>query len=89
MIEIHALPARKDNYIYALVSGDACAVIDPGEAEPVERFLKSRGLHLRLILCTHHHHDHIEGVPELLQNHRAEVWCSEYDRARIPEQHAA
>lgn len=80
---LHIIPALKDNFIYALVSDGVCTVIDPGEAAPVRSFLKSHGLKLERILCTHHHWDHVSGVPELADEWNCPVLVSEYDRSRI------
>jgi hydroxyacylglutathione hydrolase len=38
------------------------AVVDPGEAEPVLRWLATQGLTLGAILVTHHHWDHTHGI---------------------------
>ena len=81
--DLHIIPALKDNFIYALVSDGLCTVIDPGEAAPVRSFLKSHGLKLERILCTHHHWDHVSGVPELADEWNCPVLVSEYDRSRI------
>jgi hydroxyacylglutathione hydrolase len=59
------IPAFADNYIWAMVAGDACAVVDPGDAAPVLQFLAARKLTLQAILVTHHHADHVGGVAEL------------------------
>jgi hydroxyacylglutathione hydrolase len=64
-IEIHPLRAFEDNYIWALRSGDAVAVVDPGEAAPVQRYLDETGARLCAILVTHRHGDHIEGITAL------------------------
>lgn len=71
-----ALPALVDNYIWLLHddAGDAL-VVDPGDAEPVERALAERQLTLRAILLTHHHQDHIGGVAALRQKHHAEIYA--------------
>ena len=65
MLHIHAVPAFKDNYIWALENGREAAVVDPGDAAPVEAFLERRGLKLAAVLATHHHADHVGGMPAL------------------------
>jgi len=64
-IEIHPLPAFEDNYIWTLRSGDTVAVVDPGEAAPVRRYLEQTGTKLCAILVTHRHGDHTEGIAAL------------------------
>ncbi len=59
------IPAFFDNYIWAMVAGRNCVVVDPGDAAPVLQFLAERSLALAAILVTHHHADHIGGVDEL------------------------
>lgn len=92
------IPAFTDNYIWAIVRDNVAAVVDPGEAEPVQRFLAQRGLQLRAILLTHHHGDHVGGVLELSRNAditvygpahetlpRCDVPLVEGDRVKIAE----
>lgn len=83
ILKVHTLRALKDNFIYVLSNGDACAVIDPGEAAPVENFLNEHKLQLDVILCTHHHWDHISGVEGLKNKYKCEVLCSLYDFKQI------
>jgi hydroxyacylglutathione hydrolase len=66
MMELTALPAFADNYIWLLREGDDAIVVDPGEAAPVRAALGSQGLRLVGILVTHHHADHTGGLRELL-----------------------
>ena len=68
MLDVRPLPAFRDNYIW-MIRGDAdpavVAVVDPGDAAPVLAALAREGLSLAAILATHHHADHVGGVPAL------------------------
>ena len=82
-LDITAIPAFSDNYIWLLTAGGtACAVVDPGDADPVLEVLQEHGLDLRYILLTHHHPDHTGGVGELLEKYPAKVFGP--DDRRIP-----
>ncbi|MFJ2709567.1 hydroxyacylglutathione hydrolase [Pseudomonas sp. NPDC087346] len=68
MIQISALPAFTDNYIWLLQDHrtQRCAVVDPGDAAPVQAWLDAHPeWTLSDILITHHHHDHVGGVETL------------------------
>ena len=70
MIQIDALPAFTDNYIWLLrdPARQRCAVVDPGDAGPVLAWLEANpGWQLEDILITHHHFDHVGGVEQLKQ----------------------
>jgi len=70
------IPALADNYIWLLHDDDGNAVVvDPGDATVVEQALTARGLQLRAILLTHHHYDHVDGVPELRARHGVPVYA--------------
>lgn len=69
MLKVEPIPAFQDNYIWAIHDGHSAAVVDPGEAAPVERFLAQHGLALGAIVITHHHGDHQGGVSDLLDLH--------------------
>jgi hydroxyacylglutathione hydrolase len=75
-MELLALPAFADNYIWLLHNGQDALVVDPGDAAPVQAALAQRGLQLRHILITHQHHDHIDGVAELYRAHRPDIWTA-------------
>ena len=60
-----ALPAFTDNYIWMLHDGVDAVVVDPGDAAPVLEALASRRLSLAGILVTHHHGDHVGGLAAL------------------------
>src|SRR5690606_4819387 len=59
------VPAFSDNYIWVLSKDGRALVVDPGQSEPIEAFLKEYQLTLDAILLTHHHPDHVGGVETL------------------------
>jgi hydroxyacylglutathione hydrolase len=73
-MEILPLPAFRDNYIWLIRAGEVAAVVDPGDAEPVLRYLDAHHLGLSAILVTHHHADHTGGVAELKARYGATVF---------------
>src|SRR5258708_5706645 len=67
MLAIHSVPAFRDNYIWILEDGRHAVAVDPGDSAPVEDFLAAQGLELAAILATHHHADHVGGLPALVR----------------------
>lgn len=69
MLTITAIPAFNDNYIWCLSNSNQreALIVDPGQAQPVLDHLTQQGLSLTTILITHHHHDHVGGVEELVK----------------------
>ncbi|MEL6814109.1 MAG: hydroxyacylglutathione hydrolase [Cyanobacteria bacterium J06598_3] len=88
-MDIYRLPVRTDNYIFVLhnPADNTAAVVDPADAPPVLAQLEELGAKLVAIFNTHHHGDHVGGNRELIKKFpKAEVYGSEADKGRIPEQ---
>lgn len=83
-MRIVAVPCLKDNFAYLVIAGGRAAVVDPGEAAPVEAALVAEGAELVAIWLTHHHHDHVGGVAALIATRPdLPVVAGEHDAARI------
>lgn len=69
MFLVTAIPAFNDNYIWLFQKPDSqdVFVVDPGDANPVIRYLDQANLNLVGILITHHHADHTGGVKQLTE----------------------
>jgi hydroxyacylglutathione hydrolase len=69
-LNVRPVGAFSDNYIWLIESPGAhgrVLAVDPGDGAPVIAELERRSATLAAILLTHHHLDHIGGVPELLR----------------------
>ncbi|MBU2958377.1 hydroxyacylglutathione hydrolase [Paracoccus sp. 1_MG-2023] len=83
-LELVTIRCLKDNYAYLLHGPAGTALIDAPEAAPILTELDARGWGLDMILLTHHHDDHIQGVPALVEATGAEVLGAEADARRLP-----
>jgi hydroxyacylglutathione hydrolase len=80
MLNVLTVPAFNDNYLWIIHDGIHAAVVDPGDAAPILAALKAHRLTLVAILLTHHHADHVGGVPALLQHANVPVYGPRNDR---------
>jgi len=76
MMEVHAVHAFDDNYIWLIGCADKpqVAIVDPGDEEPVLDYLAEHGLVPEAILITHHHGDHTGGVTALVERFAIPVY---------------
>ena len=86
-ISIHQYLCLTDNYgvlVHDSTTG-ATACVDVPEAGPTLAALADRGWNLTDILITHHHADHIQGVPDVRAKFpNAKIWGPAKDAGRIP-----
>lgn len=84
MITVTLIPVLNDNYAYLLEADNGdIGVVDPGEAGPVIEYLESKNLKPDVIFLTHHHGDHIGGVPQMMEWHRCEIAGPSKEMGRI------
>ena len=85
-LEVVTVPCLRDNYAFLArdEATGAVALIDAPEANPIKAALKERNWKLDLILLTHHHSDHIDGVADLVAEYGAKVVGHCADKHRLP-----
>ncbi|WP_435531758.1 hydroxyacylglutathione hydrolase [Stagnihabitans tardus] len=86
MLDLVTIPCLKDNYAFLIRDPETgqCACIDVPDAIPVIEALQERGWKLGMILLTHHHADHVQGVAALVEATGAMVLGARADSARLP-----
>lgn len=85
MPDITAIAAFKDNYIWCLRQAELALIVDPGDADVVQRYLAQQQLKLAVILITHHHPDHTGGITELKRLWpEAVVYAPAFEQQKIP-----
>ncbi|MBU3023284.1 hydroxyacylglutathione hydrolase [Aestuariibacter sp. A3R04] len=64
-IQVTAVRAFQDNYIWCLHNNATVVAVDPGDAAPLLAFCREHTLKLGAVLITHHHRDHTGGIAKL------------------------
>lgn len=82
MLTLVPLPAFDDNYIWVWHDDRHAVAVDPGDPDPLIRFLNTHGLELSAILITHHHRDHTGGNAVLRERSNCRIHAP--DNPRIP-----
>ncbi|MCH2065758.1 hydroxyacylglutathione hydrolase [Shimia sp.] len=84
--QIVTIPCLSDNYAFLIhdAASGATALVDAPEPGPILDELKARGWTLSHVLLTHHHWDHVDGLPDILDAHPAKVIGAKADAHRLP-----
>lgn len=86
MLSLVTIPCLKDNYAFLVhdAASGATALIDVPEAAPILAELDARGWALSHVLLTHHHWDHVDGLPGLGLGPDVTVIGAAADAHRLP-----
>lgn len=68
-MNIFPIKALADNYIWIVEDEESVIIVDPGEAEKVLAYLGSKQASDIAIVLTHKHHDHVDGVADILNQY--------------------
>lgn len=74
------------NYLVGDPETKECAYIDPAwEVDRLLKIAKADGYHVKKILLTHNHFDHIEGVEEVVRQTGAKVYINKNDEKPVKQ----
>jgi hydroxyacylglutathione hydrolase len=85
-LEIVTIPCLADNYAFLLrdQATGKVALVDAPESYPIQKALQDKGWKLDMVLLTHHHYDHVDGLPELVAEYHPQVIGAKADASRLP-----
>ena len=87
---IIGLRVLNDNVIWMWEKDKSVVVVDPSVHEPVIKYIDENNFHLKAILQTHHHSDHIGGTKPLIERWpNVKVIASSKEKKRIPFQNVS
>jgi hydroxyacylglutathione hydrolase len=86
MVTAQAIAMLSDNYAWLLRESETgqVAIVDPAETAPAIAAIAAAGGRLDMIILTHHHGDHIDGVAGLVARYHPAVVGNAHDAARLP-----
>lgn len=87
--ELLTVPCLSDNYAFLAHDDDSkqTLLVDAPEAAPILAKLQEKQWSLSHVLLTHHHWDHVDGLPQLLEFHSPQIIGSAADLKRLPPLH--
>ncbi|MGN7438172.1 MAG: hydroxyacylglutathione hydrolase [Alcanivorax sp.] len=86
MITVEIIPIIETNQNYAYLIQTDCgkvAVLDPGEADPIIDILEQKNITPDYILITHHHWDHVNGIPKIKKKYDCPVVIPKAEESKI------
>lgn len=86
-LTLATIPCLADNYAFLLhdEASGATALFDAPESWPIRKALDERGWKLSHLFITHHHPDHIDGVPDLVEAFGPQVIGNADDKHPLPK----
>lgn len=89
LYEVKIIPILQNNFIFLVENkkDKTALAVDPGTSQELINYLEGAGLSLQALLLTHHHWDHIEGIPGLLKytNDSVKIFAPALNRSDIQQ----
>ena len=85
MKKVVLIPIFDNNYVFVIINQNQAILIDPGESNKVLEYISNSNLQLSGVLITHHHHDHIDGLPEIKKHYpNIKIYAPLQNKQQIP-----
>lgn len=83
---ILTVPCLSDNYAFVIGNPDTgqATVVDVPEAGPINAVIRAHGWTVTQVLLTHHHDDHVMGLPDLEVADDVDIIGAAADQHRLP-----
>lgn len=85
MIRQIPIDGYDDNFSYFIENGKAIAVVDPGDVDHLIAEIEQDCLEVKMVLITHSHHDHVEGVAEMVKHFGVPVYMHKNAERRVED----
>lgn len=85
MVRQIAINGYDNNFSYFVSDGlrEDIAIVDPGNVPLLLAYIEQDSLIPKMILLTHSHHDHVEGVAELIMRYALPLYMHENAKGRV------
>ena len=85
-LEIVTVPCLTDNYAFLAHDPETgeTAVVDAPDSGPILAALEERGWRADVVILTHHHADHVQGLADIMDAHHPKVAGAAADAERLP-----
>jgi len=85
-LELLTIPCLSDNYAFVIGNPETreAALIDVPDSQPINEIVNNHGWNLKIVLLTHHHPDHVQGLETLENRTSLKVVGAKADASRLP-----
>ena len=85
-LELLTIPCLSDNYAFVIGNPETreAALIDVPDSQPINEIVNNQGWNLNIVLITHHHPDHVQGLDGLENRDSLKIFGAAVDAHRLP-----
>jgi len=85
-LKLVTIPCLSDNYAFIIGNPETreAALIDVPDSQPINEIVNNQGWNLSIVLITHHHPDHVQGLDGLKNRSSLKIIGADADKHRLP-----